>query len=75
VDRTEQWERVKELFKAALQRKPEERADSLAEACGSDVSPREEIDSGVRRSAGIGSGKPGPAAPEVPGLRALKSTQ
>jgi eukaryotic-like serine/threonine-protein kinase len=45
VDQTGQWERVKELFEAALHRKPEERADFLAEACGSDVSLREEIDS------------------------------
>ena len=45
MEKTGQWEKVKELFDAALQRKPEERADFLTQACGSDFSLREEIDS------------------------------
>lgn len=45
MEKTGQWEKVKELFDAALQRKPEERDDFLAQACGSDSSLREEIQS------------------------------
>jgi len=45
MEKTGQWERVKELFDAALERKPEERPEFLNEACGSDVSLRQELDS------------------------------
>jgi eukaryotic-like serine/threonine-protein kinase len=62
VEKTGQWEKVKELFDAALQRKPDERADFLAQACGSDPSLREEVDSllsAYERSDGLSrSGTP-----------------
>ncbi len=45
MEKTGQWEKVKELFDAALERKPEDRANYLNEACGSDISLREEIES------------------------------
>jgi eukaryotic-like serine/threonine-protein kinase len=45
VEKTGQWEKIKELFDAALEKKPEDRADFLNQACGSDVSLREEINS------------------------------
>jgi non-specific serine/threonine protein kinase/serine/threonine-protein kinase len=45
VEKTGQWEKIKELFDAALERKSEDRAAFLTQACGSDVSLREEIES------------------------------
>lgn len=45
MEQTGQWEKVKELFDAALRRKPEDRAEFLAHACGPDVSLCEEIES------------------------------
>lgn len=45
MEKTGQWERVKELFDAALERKSEDRAQFLTDACGSDSSLRQEIDS------------------------------
>ncbi len=43
MEKTGQWERVKELFDAALQREPAEREEFLKDACGPDDSLREEI--------------------------------
>ena len=40
----ERWPRVKELFHAALERAPADRADFLAEACGLDASLRAEVE-------------------------------
>jgi non-specific serine/threonine protein kinase/serine/threonine-protein kinase len=45
VEKTGQWERVKELFDAALQREPGDRELFLSRACGDDQSLRIEIDS------------------------------
>ncbi|SPE21043.1 Serine/threonine protein kinase with TPR repeats [Candidatus Sulfotelmatomonas gaucii] len=45
MERTGQWERVKELFDAALKRKPEDRPSFLSEVCGSDISLRQELES------------------------------
>ena len=45
MEKTGQWEKVKELFDAALELQPENRADFLAQACGADNSLREEIES------------------------------
>ncbi|MGB7266090.1 MAG: serine/threonine-protein kinase [Terracidiphilus sp.] len=45
MEKTGQWEKVKELFDAALQRDPSERAGFLSSACGSDISLREELES------------------------------
>jgi len=45
VEKTGQWEKIRELFDAALERKPEDRADFLRQACGSEVSLREEVES------------------------------
>jgi len=45
VEKTGQWQKVKELFDAALERKPEDRASFLREACGPDTSLLEEIES------------------------------
>jgi len=45
MEQTKQWERVKELFEAGIQCPPEERANFLREACGSDDSLRAEVES------------------------------
>jgi eukaryotic-like serine/threonine-protein kinase len=45
VEKTSQWERVKELFDAALERDPADREHFLSEACGSEISLRVEIES------------------------------
>ena len=45
MEKTGQWERVKELFDAALEQPPADRDRFLSSACGSDSSLREEIDS------------------------------
>jgi non-specific serine/threonine protein kinase/serine/threonine-protein kinase len=45
VEKTGQWEKIKELFDAALERNPEDRPDFLNQACGSEVSLRQEIES------------------------------
>jgi non-specific serine/threonine protein kinase/serine/threonine-protein kinase len=65
MEKTGQWEKVKELFDAALERKPEDRAQFLSDACGSDTSLREEIDSllaAYDRADGLSS----PAFPMTP---------
>ena len=45
MEETRQWEKVKELFDAALHREPARRDAFLSEACGADSSLRAEIDS------------------------------
>jgi len=45
VEKTGQWEKIKELFDAALERNAEDRPDFLNQACGSEVSLRQEIES------------------------------
>ena len=45
MEKTKQWERIKELFEAALQREPSERAGFLRYACGDDSSLQAELDS------------------------------
>ncbi len=62
MEKTGQWERVKELFDAALQHQPGEREAFLKNACGADDSLREEIRSLL--SAYVDSG--GLSQPFVP---------
>ena len=45
MEKTGQWEKIKELFDAALERNPEERPEFLRQACGSEVSLRQEVES------------------------------
>jgi len=45
VETKQEWKRIKELFGAALEREPERRAAFLQEACGENVSLRDEIQS------------------------------
>lgn len=45
MQRTEQWERIKEVFAAALERESSERAAFLQQVCGEDDSLRVEIES------------------------------
>jgi serine/threonine protein kinase len=45
VETKAEWQRVKDLFGAALERTPAERAAFLREACGEDASVREEVES------------------------------
>ncbi|HKY03261.1 MAG TPA: serine/threonine-protein kinase [Blastocatellia bacterium] len=39
------WKKIEELFEAALERRPDERARFLTEACGDDTSLRQEVES------------------------------
>ncbi len=43
MEKTGQWERVKEIFDAALQQEPAQREEFLKNACGPDDSLREEV--------------------------------
>jgi eukaryotic-like serine/threonine-protein kinase len=45
VETKQEWERIKELFGAALERDPGQRAAFLDEACGQNLSLRKEIES------------------------------
>jgi eukaryotic-like serine/threonine-protein kinase len=45
VEKTRQWDRIKEVFDAALAQPPEERGAFLDSACGSDTELRAEIES------------------------------
>ena len=45
MEKTRQWEKVKELFDAALQRPPAERSEFLRQACGPDDSLLKEVES------------------------------
>ena len=45
MEKTGQWDRIKELFDAALEREPGDREQFLSRACGDDSSLRAEIDS------------------------------
>jgi eukaryotic-like serine/threonine-protein kinase len=45
VERLEQWEKIRELFGAALEREPSQRAAFLFDACGQNESLRAEVES------------------------------
>ena len=45
VSMEDKWQKVREVFDSALRRKPEERRDFIAEACGSDQSLMFEVES------------------------------
>jgi eukaryotic-like serine/threonine-protein kinase len=45
VETKQEWEKIKELFGAALEREPSRRAAFLDQACGDDASLRQEIES------------------------------
>jgi eukaryotic-like serine/threonine-protein kinase len=45
VEKTGQWERIKDVFDAALERHTSQRAEFLSNACGSDISLRREVES------------------------------
>jgi non-specific serine/threonine protein kinase/serine/threonine-protein kinase len=67
MDKTGQWERVKELFDAALERDPADRDLFLNSACGSDSFLREEIESllsAYARSDGLSQPAVAIAGPE-----------
>jgi eukaryotic-like serine/threonine-protein kinase len=51
----ERWQRVKELFEAALERAPAERPDFLQEACGEDEALRAELESLLAEERVVGS--------------------
>jgi non-specific serine/threonine protein kinase/serine/threonine-protein kinase len=52
VEKTRQWEKVKELFGAALDREPEQRETFLRGACGDDEALRVEVESLLAAHAG-----------------------
>jgi eukaryotic-like serine/threonine-protein kinase len=51
----ERWQQIQELFHAALEHKPDERATFLDEACGGDLSLRREVESLIASSEEVGS--------------------
>ena len=51
----ERWSKIEELFHSALQRDPSARMAFLAEACGGDVSLREEVDALLAADGEAGS--------------------
>jgi serine/threonine protein kinase/tetratricopeptide (TPR) repeat protein len=56
VEKTAQWERIKDVFDAALQRNNAERDEFVSLACGSDISLRREVESllsAYARSGGL----------------------
>jgi len=66
------WQRVKDVFQAALDRPADERARFLAEICGDDAGLRDEVESllGARQEAGEFLSRPAvsvPASPEADG--------
>jgi non-specific serine/threonine protein kinase/serine/threonine-protein kinase len=54
VETKQEWQRIKALFGAALERTPAERAGFLREACGEDESVREEVESLLRAHDSVG---------------------
>src|SRR5215831_14211280 len=48
TDEANRWARLKEIFQAALERQPEERAAYLEHACAADSALRSEVDSMLR---------------------------
>ena len=50
MEAPQQWKKIKEIFGAALEREPAERAPFLEEACAQDESLRAEVDSLDRKS-------------------------
>lgn len=64
----ERWQRVKELFHAALERPADERAIFLGEACGDDAETRAHLDRLLDANAAAGSFLETPAAP-APAVR------
>ena len=51
----ERWQQVDQLFQAALEREPEERAAFISEACGSDDSLRREVEALLASDGQAGS--------------------
>jgi eukaryotic-like serine/threonine-protein kinase len=48
VETKQEWEKIKELFAAALERDPSERAAFLQAACGTEMSLRQEVESLIK---------------------------
>jgi hypothetical protein len=51
----DRWQRAQELFEQALNRRPEERASFLTEACGDDAELRAEVESLLEHDAQAGA--------------------
>ena len=66
MEETAQWQRIKELFDAALEREPGERAALLDRTCGADPALRAEIESLLLAYAHAGAFSRG--VPDVPVL-------
>jgi eukaryotic-like serine/threonine-protein kinase len=74
VEKTAQWERVKELFDAALERDPADRDGFLTGACGADKSLREEVESLLSAyGQSDGLSRPAIAVAAVPEAQPLES--
>jgi hypothetical protein len=76
----ERWKRVRELFEAAVERRPDKRTAFLDEACSGDASLREDVEALLSSDRAAGSfiehppawaavGSEGAAAPLAAGLR------
>ena len=67
----ERWREVEDLFQAALERKPQDRAAFLSRACAEDVALREEVESLLTADEGASGahGRDPPVARLIDGLR------
>jgi len=70
VEIKQEWERIKELFGAALERDPGQRAVFLEEACGQNVSLRKEVESLLHAHDTAGT-----TLEHLPGNPTFESTQ
>ena len=62
----EKWQRIKEVFDAALRHRPDERAQFLEEACGADESMRREVEALLSSFDRAGSFMGEPVVREMP---------
>ncbi len=66
----ERWKQVKEIFNAALDRSVDERETFLDEACGGDLSLRQQVEHFINRYEQAGDFMETPAAPSRDSLPA-----
>ena len=67
METREEWQKIKDLFGAALERTPAERDAFLREACGGEVSVREEVESLLRAHDSVGGMLERPVNLSIPG--------
>ena len=74
MEKTRQWQRVKDLFQSALEQDPERRSSFLRQACGSDASLLAEVESLLaahEQPDGLSQGFPADLLEEVQAPRSI----